>query len=531
MMDELTAADIELMLKRLTPDEMDVVHQLLATAPIWLPMAGPQLMAYLSDADVVGYGGAAGGGKTDLLLGLALTIHKRVLIVRREKAQTDGIVQRAEEILGHKDGYNSQKSTWKLDGGRLLEFGGLDNLGDEKRWQGRAHDLKALDEATEIRELQARFIMGWTRTSDPTIKPKVLMTFNPPTTAEGRWVIDYFAPWIKKGHPNPALPGELRWFAMVGTAETEMPDSRPFVIDDDGKPQYDYNPLMYRPEAIITPKSRTFIPARVTDNKYYMATGYMSILQSLPEPLRSQMLNGDFGAGVADDQWQIIPTAWVEAAQARWRPQHEMRAAMPMQHMPMDSMGVDVARGGKDQTVIAMRHGFWYDTLQCTDGTDTPNGPVVAGMVVTAKRDHAPIHIDVIGVGASPYDQLVQARQQVIGVNVASKATELDRTGQLRFFNLRSQLWWQMRESLDPAYNSMVALPPDPKLLSDLTAPRWSLSGGAVKAESKDDTKSRIGRSPDRADAVILARIETPKMPQNNQWSNSQAPYDPYANQ
>ena len=30
------------------------------------------------------------------------------------------------------------------------------------------------------------------------------LTFNPPTTAEGRWVIDFFAPWIKKGYPNPA---------------------------------------------------------------------------------------------------------------------------------------------------------------------------------------------------------------------------------------------------------------------------------------------------------------------------------------
>ena len=57
------------------------------------------MAAYLSQADVIGYGGAAGGGKTDLIVGSFLTVHKRSLVVRREKAQTDGIVQRCEEIL------------------------------------------------------------------------------------------------------------------------------------------------------------------------------------------------------------------------------------------------------------------------------------------------------------------------------------------------------------------------------------------------------------------------------------------------
>ena len=36
----------------------------------------------------------------------------------------------------------------------------------------------------------------------------------------------------------------------------------------------------------------------MTDNPYYMASGYIATLQSLPEPLRSQMLFGDFLAGI-----------------------------------------------------------------------------------------------------------------------------------------------------------------------------------------------------------------------------------------
>jgi Ni,Fe-hydrogenase III small subunit len=77
----------------------------------------------------------------------------------------------------------------------------------------------------------------------------------------------------------------------------------------------------------------------------------------------------------------------------------------------MLSQGVDVARGGRDNTVIANRHadgakGLWFDELKLHKGADTPDGQVVAGLVIGARKDLAPVHIDVIGVGASPYDIL-----------------------------------------------------------------------------------------------------------------------------
>ncbi|MBD0440651.1 terminase [Acinetobacter baumannii] len=526
---DMSESEIEQFINSLDEDERAVISRILANAPVWFPLEGPQMAAYTSDADIIGYGGAAGGGKTDLIAGLSLNVHKRVLIVRREKAQTDGIVQRIEEIVGHKNGYNTQKSAWRFDNGRLLEFGGLDNMGDEKRWQGRAHDLKALDEATEIRESQAMFVMGWNRTSDPTIKPKCLLTFNPPTTAEGRWVLDFFAPWIKKGYPNPAQPGELRWFARIGGKDQEVESNSPFVLIDD-QIVYDFDTNDYKPELIIKPKSRTFIPARVTDNKYYMETGYMSTLQALPEPLRSQMLYGDFGAGIEDDPWQVIPTEWVEAAQARWKPLEDMRI-LHRGDFKMDSYGLDVARGGGDSTIGFARYAHWYDNPNVLEGKDSPDGPTSASFAVSHVRDHAPIHVDVIGVGASTYDFLKQSGIHVVPVDVRNAATAFDRSGQLSFYNLRSQLWWQFRESLDPAYGSTVALPPEPKLLADLTAPRWGLQGTKIKVESREEIIKRIGRSPDYGSAIINAQIDTPKrhIMQTINASAARRDYDPYA--
>src|SRR6188474_50325 len=359
----------------------------LASSAVWVPLCGPQKLAAQSEADITGFGGAAGGGKSDLICGLALTEHERVLVVRREKAQTEGIVQRLAKILGGYAGYNSQHSRWQVGAGSkaLIEFGGLDNLGDEARWQGRPHDLIALDEVTEMRESQARFLMGWCRSETPGQRQRCVMTFNPPTTTEGRWVVQFFGPWLDKKHPKPARPGELRWFTSIEGRDIELPDGREFVLVDD-EPVYEFDRTQHQAEDIIRPKSRTFIPSRVTDNPYYMATGYIAQLQSLPEPLRSQMLFGDFEAGTEDDPWQCIPTAWVEAAMARWK--------KPDILPPMESLGVDVAAGGKDMTVLARRHGPWFDVPLAYPGSQTPDGPTTAGLCVAAVRDLAVIHID-----------------------------------------------------------------------------------------------------------------------------------------
>jgi hypothetical protein len=246
----------------------------------------------------------------------------------------------------------------------------------------------------------------------------------------------------------------------------------------------------------------------------------------VPEPLRSQMLYGDFQAGISDDPWQVIPTAWVDAAQARWK---------KLDKKPrMDSLGVDVARGGKDKTTIARRHeGMWFDEPLTYPGKDTPDGPTVAGLVLAASRDRAPIHLDVIGVGASPYDFLNQAGQPVIGVNVAESARGMDKSGRLKFANQRSELWWRMREALDPANNTGIALPPSRELAQELCTPKWRMQGMTIYVESRDDIVSRIGRSPDLASAYILALMDTPTLERlqmaGGVHTANARDYDPYA--
>ena len=79
----------------------------------------------------------------------------------------------------------------------------------------------------------------------------------------------------------------------------------------------------------------------------------------------------------------------------------------------------------------------------------------------------------------------------------------------MRMRNLRTELLWRMRDALDPERGSGVALPPGNEVLADLCAARYRpQAGGVVMAESKDDIKARLGRSPDVGDALLLALWE-----------------------
>jgi hypothetical protein len=484
----LRAADIAELLPFISPEKRARVGELLqATRAVWRPQPGPQSDAYASTADVIGYGGAAGGGKSDLMIGAMLTQHRKGIIFRREATQLTGLVDRLTDLLGSRDGYNGQEKIWRLAGGKQIEFGSVPNLGDETKYQGRPHDFIGFDEAANFLESQVRFLLGWLRTTVKEQHCKALLTFNPPTTAEGRWVISFFAPWLDDKHPNPAAPGELRWFATVDGKEVEV-GSEPFKHEGE----------------LITPRSRTFIASHVADNPFLMNTGYMATLQSLPEPLRSQMLKGDFNAGMEDDPWQVIPTAWIDAAMARWKPRDAKGV--------MDSMGVDVARGGRDETIISRRHGVWFDELIAQPGRDTPDGPTVATQVIAARRDLAPVHIDVVGWGSSPYDFLISNRIQAEPINGAETAHGRTEDDTLDFYNRRAELWWRMREALDPLNADPIALPPDNALRADLAAPKWTLKPKGILVEAKADMIKRLGRSPDRGDAVGMALIATMKV-------------------
>jgi hypothetical protein len=480
-------------------------------ARLWAPDPDnlPQQQAYASKADVLGYGGAAGCGKSDLELGLAVNEHEKTVIFRREATQIRDMITRSRDIIGVNGHLNENIGVWRdVLGHRAIEFAGVKQKDDWRKQQGRARDLYCFDEATEFTEEQFRALITWNRTAIPGQRCRLLDWFIARQDADGRWVIRYWAPWLDPHHPKPAKPGEIRWYANVDGKEIERPDGEPFTHKTPGGKV-----------ELIEPLSRTFIPGRVTDNKYLMATNYVARLQSLPEPMRSQYLYGDFSAGIQDDAYQLIPTTWVQAAQNRWR---EAGGDDFEPEVLLTSVGVDVARGGGDQTILARRFGRFFPSLRKVPGTQTPDGKSVLTLLQQETVDDVDfyVNIDVIGVGSSAYDSCKEAVEElsvdgdssevswkVGGVNNSSKAPKWakDRSEKFKFKNMRAWHYWLLREALDPEKGDNLMLPDDPEVRADLISPRYKVTPGGIQVEAKDEIQGRLGRSPDCGDAVVLA--------------------------
>lgn len=451
----------------------------------WIPQSKPQWLALLSRADELFYGGAAGGGKTDLLIGLAVECHQHAAIFRRVYPNLKDVIRRSRDVIGDTGHENKSEKSWTFDNGQTIDFGAVQYEDDKKDWQGRPHDAKLFDEVTEFTQSQVEFICGWNRTTDTGQRVRVVYTGNPPTDDAGAWIVTRFGAWLDDKHPSPAQPGELRWYAIIGGEEKEFLTGDPVQHEDE----------------MIYPRSRTFIPATLADNVYLSKDDrYRAMLQSLPEPLRSQMLHGDFHAAASADPWQIIPTEWVRAAQRRW-------LERPRPDVPMTAVGIDPARGGRDNMSMSRRYDNWFDELIFWPGAVVIDGPTGAALVHQALGDKKPgmMNIDIGGVGSSTYDSLQPMYANVNALNFAGASEYRDKSGKLKMRNARAEFYWRMRDSLDPNGGDDIALPPGNEIVADLCSARYKLTTAGVLVEEKEEIKKRLGRSPDKGESILLA--------------------------
>jgi hypothetical protein len=491
-MSDATRADllaVERLIAGLSPEaKMRLASDVKDRLGRWKPNPGPQSLAYECRADELFYGGQAGGGKTDLIVGLSLTTHRRSLILRRTNKEASKLIDRYLEVVGHRDGWNGADHVWRFPDGKVIDISGVQHEDDKQKWKGIPHDLKAFDEISDFTESQYRFIIGWNRSTDKAQRCRVVATGNPPTTPEGLWVLKYWAPWVDPNHPRPAKPGELRWFTTIKGEDAEVDGPGPHLIDGE----------------MIVARSRTFIPAELEDNPDLAETNYASVLAALPEELRAAYKEGRFDAAIRDDLHQVIPSAWIAAAQARWTPEG-------FRGFEMTAMAFDPAGGGGDSEELIWRHGGWFAEPLSAKGSETSDGSRAAGIIVGHRRAGAPVIVDVGG----GYGGQVTMRLADNGIphhafNGANTSTGKSVDGKLAFANKRSEVWWRCREALNPDQEggSVVALPPSAEMRADLAAPRWTLSARGIQVESKDTIRARLGRSPGKGDVVVMCLSE-----------------------
>ncbi|MGI9568587.1 MAG: terminase [Desulfobulbia bacterium] len=465
----------------------------------WLPTPGPQLRAYNSEADELYYGGQAGGGKTDLVMGLALEAHQASLILRRTNKEAEKLPVRLEEIVGNDKGLNRSTGTWRIDD-KIIDMGGCQLESDKQKRKGIPHDLKAFDEISDFSETQYRFICAWNRSVNPKQRCRIVATGNPPTTAEGYWVIKHWAAWLDKTHPNPAKDGELRWFT------TDLETGKEIEVEGRG-------PHLINGEEIYA-RSRTFIRARLEDNPYLAQTDYDNVLAALPERERLAYREGRFDLAIQDELNQAIPTSWIRLAQDRWEENSPGG-------IPMCSMGVDMTGGSRDPMIISRRYDSWFAPLieiPASEFDVETLSQQAAAQILTHRRDQSLVVLDVGGgYGSGTYENLKQNNIEVHGYKGSMAAVGVSKDSKIPFQNTRSAAIWRFREALDPGQpgDSQIALPDDPELVADLTGPTYRIENHVIKIESKEKLVERLGRSTDKGDAVIMAWYKGPRMTTN----------------
>ena len=454
--------------------------------------------AWKAGANEIFYGGAAGGGKTSFAVGQALTEHFQTLILRREGSQLEELISQAVQWAPPGSRCPSIGNGAKLTtpDGRTIRFAGVPNDKDKNKYQGRPKSLLVFDECTEFHEPVVDYISIWLRTTRAGQRTLLLLTGNPPTHTDGAWIIRRYAPWIDPRHPRPAKPGEIRYFVRDAKTEEEIEVK-------------DATPIPFKGE-LVTPQGRTFIPAKLDDNPM-LDPEYASRLMKLPPEMRDAFRYGDFSVSLRDDPWAVIPTSWITAAQARWH-------ANGGDGIPLTTAGNDIAYGGSDRTVLALRHANWIAPFQVWKGEDTSSGKRAAQLVLPFIRgSKAPVNVDIGGCGTAAYEFLKENKVNAHSINFGAGTQQAtDRRGVLQFANMRALIYWNLRDMLDPELGDNLALPPEeiaPDLLAELAAPKYEWRAGKVFIRSKEELSAELGRSPDLGDALALACYAPPVVP------------------
>lgn len=254
------------------------------------PQAGPQTQFMASPADIIIYGGAAGGGKTYALLLEALR-HKDVksfgaVIFRHNYNQITaegGLWDASQKIFNQVPDAHSRKSPklhWKFDGGAKLSFAHIERDEDLKSWQGTEIAYIGFDELTHFTKHQFLYMLSRNRTTCG-IRPYVRATCNPDVDS---WVAEFISWWIDQetGYAIPERSGQIRWMVVLnniiywGDTPEELAKKYEVNVEDC--------------------KSVTFIASRLEDNKILMESdpGYLANLKAMTEVDTERLLRGNW---------------------------------------------------------------------------------------------------------------------------------------------------------------------------------------------------------------------------------------------
>lgn len=275
------------------------------------PQPGPQKAFIQCTADIAIYGGSAGGGKTfGLLLDPLRHLHNSQfggVIFRKTSVQVrnqGGLWDESMELYPLLRAEPKETTLdWKFPSGMTMNFSAIEYDKDVLNWQGSQIPWIGFDELTHFSKKIFFYMLSRNR-STCGAAPRIRGTCNPDPDSWVRELIDW---WIgPDGYPIQERSGVIRWFVRInddliwGASKQELEQKY-------GKESY--------------PKSFTFIPSKVTDNKILLNKdpAYISNLNALSRVQRMRLKDGNWN--VRESAGSLFRPEWfrvVDAVPSGW---------------------------------------------------------------------------------------------------------------------------------------------------------------------------------------------------------------------
>ena len=216
-------------------------------------------------ASVVGYGGSAGGGKSDALIALAIVAGLtypgiKIGYFRKEFPQLEGpggAIMRSQDLMSSWCKYNATKHRWTYPTKAILQFCHCKNEDDVYNYQSQQFDIELFDEGTQFSNFIYRYLASRNRstTGDKAFVPFTAIATNPGGPGHG---------WFKEE------------FVDIGPPENVY--------------KYEVQPGIF--------ETHYFVPAKLADNEILEKRdpGYRAKLESQNEIIKRQLLDGDWDA-------------------------------------------------------------------------------------------------------------------------------------------------------------------------------------------------------------------------------------------
>ena len=370
------------------------------------PQPGPQEAFLSSPADIIIFGGSAGGGKSWVLLleplrnidtkGFTTTIFRRTY---PQIMNEGGLWSTSQEIYPYAGGSPREADLrWKFKNGNSIKFSHLEYEKSKLEYQGSQICYIGFDELTHFSETMFFYLLSRNR-STCGVKPYMRATCNPDPDS---WVAEFIAWWINQetGYPIPERSGVIRYFVR------HM--DRIYWADSEAELWDQVKNLM--PEEDFHPQSFTFIAAKLDDNPALTTKdpGYRGRLMALPLVERERLLGGN---------WKIRHTA---GTMFRMEWFHFIdRSEVPFRSLNESEPDIYVIPENSRKIRGKMRLVRWWDTAATEPSPENKDPDWTAGVLMGELEGKFYI-LDLVHVQKSPGDveDLMAATAELDGKSV-----------------------------------------------------------------------------------------------------------------